>query len=1017
MSTLNRPMFMSRGGGAFPDMSGDGKITQKDILMARGVIPQNKNMGGMMRKDERTIRNVDDEIYRIAPKTYGTGRERMDAREEYARALREKDYLRSQMNRLAAGGPPMTPAMMAPPPAMMAPPMSVPPEAQVQVTEQAATAQGEQLGQEYLNEMMTGLDTAGSTEEVIDAIRGNDKTLQERYDELANFVGEADSSATPESVLALVQPTIMLTEQGAMDSGIGELMQGIAGEVEMETEMGAPTPMGQGVGELMVSQSVEEMVPQMNAGGPVQHFQIGGGAIRQNVLDQFQNLGAPSTTDQFSEMVDARLPVYQQLLGDTDQTKKDLQSKLYFDIAQAGLNLASGVDPRTGQSMAGRSLGSQLASAAQPVAASAGAAAQDMRNVERAAAAGALQSAESAEAARIAAERGLLSDLYRGALNESAQQGVQEFTSSESALDRDLTREIGEDTRAFQERLANQRDTLTRDITAITEDGSLERLIKQAGFRLEEVDTNARNQMLRDGRLNEFQLTQIDILAKNNEALARLQSELNQNEIRTRVVGQLELQDDQQLHNLEIQGNTINQRESEFARNIKRLINDADFKNKFTEKQFEELQRQFDETNLQEAFRFDRTLDENIRAREASQGGERGLIAALTFDKFGVGDTAFDLNSAAQEFGFDIQQAALDLRAQNQAFKQNYSIATQAINDELARSQQALKAQQYGTQQYQAVTNRLEALSGLQTDYSKIFGSSREGIMQGLLTDQLTLDLFARGKTTPDVTNRIITSIEQLSRPTTIMNEFGQRVTTTPMLPSNVVNAARQYEANFGPMIGGSYNQGGPVRKFQNGGGAGLTEFERRMQSVQPPAVSQDPISQSGMIVDETLDFEQATGVPSGFKSAANVAGDTLRDLTGIGAPPFPEVGQTQEQLKAISNMTQRFIRSSSVGRPFAVEIAALAEEIAQPGALQSDERSLVKLQTMRTQLKELENVAKSVLEQPAGFDKKAVLGARQDLTQLAPLLDNFDKLITSYERGLGKIDKPDPAMFERGLR
>ena len=330
MSTLNRPMFMSRGGGAFPDVSGDGKITQKDILMARGVIPQNKNMGGMMRKDERTIRNVDDEIYRIAPKTYGTGRERIDAREEYARALREKDYLRSQMNRLAAGGPPMTPAMMAPPPAMMAPPMSVPPEAQVQVTEQAATAQGKQLGQEYLNEMMTGLDTAGSTEEVIDAIRGNDKTLQERYDELANFVGEADSSATPESVLALVQPTIMLTEQGAMDSGIGELMQGIAGEVEMETEMGAPTPMGQGVGELMVSQSVEEMVPQMNAGGPVQHFQIGGGAIRQNVLDQFQNLGAPSTTDQFSEMVDARLPVYQQLLGDTDQTKKDLQSKLYL---------------------------------------------------------------------------------------------------------------------------------------------------------------------------------------------------------------------------------------------------------------------------------------------------------------------------------------------------------------------------------------------------------------------------------------------------------------------------------------------------------------------------------------------------------------------------------------------------------------------------------------------------------------------------------------------------------------
>jgi len=341
-------MFMSRGGGAFPDVSGDGKITQKDILMARGVIPQNKNMGGMIRKDERTIRNVDDEIYRIAPKTYGRGRERMDAREEYARDLREKDYLRAQMNRLANGGPPLPVPMN---PAMMAPPMMAP-EEQVQITEDAAALQGEQLGEQYLNEMMTGLDTAGSTEEVIDAIRGNDKTLQERYDELANFVGEADSSATPESVLALVQPTIMLTEQGAMDSGIGELMQGIAGEVEMETEMGAPTPMGQGVGELMVSQSVEEMVPQMNAGGPVQHFSKGLGVFSDPSMANIQN----------------KAGMYEQLYGPVfgfNEADEDIaKSQVALEIANRGLALASGVDPNTGQKMSG-SLVSQVAQSAQ----------------------------------------------------------------------------------------------------------------------------------------------------------------------------------------------------------------------------------------------------------------------------------------------------------------------------------------------------------------------------------------------------------------------------------------------------------------------------------------------------------------------------------------------------------------------------------------------------------------------------------------------------------------------------
>ncbi len=30
-------------GSKFPDHSGDGKITQKDILMAKGVIPKKKN--------------------------------------------------------------------------------------------------------------------------------------------------------------------------------------------------------------------------------------------------------------------------------------------------------------------------------------------------------------------------------------------------------------------------------------------------------------------------------------------------------------------------------------------------------------------------------------------------------------------------------------------------------------------------------------------------------------------------------------------------------------------------------------------------------------------------------------------------------------------------------------------------------------------------------------------------------------------------------------------------------------
>ena len=41
-------------GGSFPDYSGDGKTTMKDILMGRGVIPKPKNKKKMVAKKTKT---------------------------------------------------------------------------------------------------------------------------------------------------------------------------------------------------------------------------------------------------------------------------------------------------------------------------------------------------------------------------------------------------------------------------------------------------------------------------------------------------------------------------------------------------------------------------------------------------------------------------------------------------------------------------------------------------------------------------------------------------------------------------------------------------------------------------------------------------------------------------------------------------------------------------------------------------------------------------------------------------
>ncbi len=162
-------------------------------------------------------------------------------------------------------------------------PIAAPPpveEALPRVEQAAANVAEEEVGN-YAANMMSGLDAAeesGDPEDAINALRGNELPISERYEELATYVGEDDAERTPESVLLMVQPTIMLTEQGAMDSGIGSLMQDLVGEVEMETDVGTPTPMGEGVGSLMMAQGPTDMeVGQeppvnFNYGGPVQRF-------------------------------------------------------------------------------------------------------------------------------------------------------------------------------------------------------------------------------------------------------------------------------------------------------------------------------------------------------------------------------------------------------------------------------------------------------------------------------------------------------------------------------------------------------------------------------------------------------------------------------------------------------------------------------------------------------------------------------------------------------------------------
>ena len=286
------------------------------------------------------------------------------------------------------GGPaqPMPQDMAPPPPPQtMAPgPAPMPPGADaVQQTEQLAAMQGEKIGQDYAQRMMQGIDQAQSTEELINAFRGNEMPLEARRDELAGYVGEGDATQTPESVLAMVQPVIMMTEEGAMNSGIGDLMRQLTGDIDMMTEAGTPTDMGQGVGSLMMAGAPEVPAPQnFRQGGEVAYLDNGSNdkdtAPPESRLTQAEFLQALDglagsryefNPDNVSTLyTDKLLPLFNQITDQDERAAEEAEARQFdrtlalASVGQAGLRFAAG-DPKAGGSFA-----SQLAAAFQPTA-------------------------------------------------------------------------------------------------------------------------------------------------------------------------------------------------------------------------------------------------------------------------------------------------------------------------------------------------------------------------------------------------------------------------------------------------------------------------------------------------------------------------------------------------------------------------------------------------------------------------------------------------------------------------
>lgn len=868
-----------------------------------------------------------------------------------------------------AGGPaaPMAgdmPAMAAIPPEM---------QAQLQQTEQNAANEMEGYGRAYVDEMVTGLDTAETPEDVINAIRGNAEPLESRYDELAGIVGIEDARSTPESVLALVQPTIMMTEQGAMDSGIGELIQGLTGGVDMETEQGEPTAMGQGIGELMMGAAPAEPMPvqQYNQGGYVQKMKLGGDP--SNILAQASGFQAMTEFDPGAvrESYEARAPLYEELLGDTENRRKQAKANLFFDIAKAGLNLAGGVDPSTGQSMTGAPLGAQIARAAMPVAESAQRAGAEVTDAQRASRVAALQSAEAEQVARLQQVGRERAGILSGGIQSELQTQQNQFVAGESQLGREFTRGENESQRDFQERITNAEIAARKALQELQGDQQINQIIKSGELR------NALQGLVDQG------------------AMARL---TKQGEIST-ALEQLGQEGRLALQNV-IGEQALSQLEARAAAEM--TLFEAD-----TARRANEIQTNFENTlerdgisNSLQLKMQSRQLDFARDQMDRSLGGT-GMLWWKT-------PSAAELAAEAQQFNQDFKTRQAFLSEEWNGL--NYKLA----QDQFNLQQMGFNADMAMRQAQMQNQAQIAALGAMQqAQYT--FGNSIEGVAKDMVSDMELLRDYELGRldeNNPNALNMLNTAISYYATPKTQYDpSTGQFIEQRPVMPRQLQDALRGRQERGLPA---PFADGGEVRKFQAGGASTSgSDWTRVNEMLQPSTtvMEESDVELPGRIIPENADLTPGVGL-STILSPIRAGASYAREL-GIydREAPFSEIADAQTQLTSLANVTQRFVRESVGDRALKDEVEALASELAKPG-IATEEATMEKLTNMRNQLLEVQDLATSILETPEKFTSAQVTTARQDIRRLAPLIENYDRALLSFENAI-RVDKPDPAMFE----
>jgi hypothetical protein len=782
-----------------------------------------------------------------------------------------------------------------------------------------------------MSALQTASETTGDLEQAPDfqsmmnQFSGEDKSEEERRDDLASIVGPEDAAQTPDSVLALVTPMVQIS---MMEEGIAPMARE-AMDTPVEGDMAG--------GIMSMTEAGSE---------PPENFKFGGEVRRRGdedpVLKFSEGKGVPTITpmtdfkmDLGSE-IEKLIPVFEKYMPGTDpETRRNqLQSDILFDIANTALAFSAPMaNERRGMSAAERlALAAQNTQLLPKIQQRTAKSLAEEKAEEKAPTAAAIQSAIQFTAKKLDLIKGerlqslkIGGDLVKQAIELKSKKNAATTAFAREKILKGLQNKLNIQLEkitqklkfGYDKQLANLGNKIKQEQIKLTkelEDLQIEKkhendidlFNKKAGL---EKEMQKLTQIHEIAKLNKEIISREGIAAASNQTRLTINAETNK--LKKYIADNRLAFDEKTLAFNKVQEqNKLNQLSIENNLNLSKLQLDKD---KFTEEQ-----TQNDITNTLNKLKFEETQLQNTIKNEQNQ--QTINLAKRRLEDIDAVKVSLEKLKTLDGIAYNNEKIKLEKMLADHKIK--YETGKQAIDQRLV-----------GIKAMLATLENSKFIFQKQAGNLSKFGTSLDGRTLAIISDKKTLDNYAKGGNSQSDSD-INALVTEYLTPKDVWNpETNRYEKKTNKLPGEFLNALKM-RSN----IGGAILPTGVESLLKKGSGTTeKTEKTNKFSFLMKFGDQQERTNLNDINVPQpkiNFDLVRGTGSPAFLKNVFNITAEAVLPLLGVSSDPsFTKTKDAATSLKQLNTQfIQTFMRTYE-GKDSVKQIQTLEELTAEPAS------------------------------------------------------------------------------------